>query len=313
MKTAESVAIGHPDKMCDQLSDAILDECLKQDPKSRTAIEVMGGHGIVTVTGELSTHAYVDIQETVKQVYRECGYTDEIGVATNIVMQSPEIAQGVDRGGAGDQGVMIGYATSETPELMPLEVMLSRKLARLMPSDGKSQVTTQDGKVTAIVTSVCGEFDYSILEKAVQTFPLAEGFLWHKNPNGPWHIGGFAADTGLTGRKLAVDNYGPEIPLGGGCFSGKDGTKVDRSGAYMARRIAADIVRKGAKEAKVKLAYAIGIPEPVMATSEIDGREENISGYDLRPQAIIELLDLRKPIFRETAKYGHFGNGLAWD
>jgi S-adenosylmethionine synthetase len=313
MKTAESVAIGHPDKVCDQISDAILDACLAADPKSRAAIETMGGHGIITITGELSTHAYVDIRDIARKIYRECGYADEIGVQTNIVMQSPEIAKGVDQGGAGDQGIMIGYATAETPELMPLEVMLSRKLTRLMPSDGKSQVTTENGKVTTVITSVCGEFDWTILEKIVKTFPLAHNFAWRKNPNGSWMIGGFNADTGLTGRKLAVDNYGPDIPLGGGCFSGKDATKVDRSGAYITRKIACDYVRKGATEVKAKVAYAIGVADPVMAVVEIDGKEEKVTGYDLHPQAIIDFLELRKPIFRETAKYGHFGNGFKWD
>lgn len=305
LKTAESVAIGHPDKVCDQISDAILDACLEQDPYSRVAIETMGGHGIITVTGELTTNAYVDMRKIAQEIYKECGYENPIGVQINVVEQSREIKLGVDNDGAGDQGIMVGYACAETNQFMPKEVIVARNLARLMGArDGKSQVTVEDGEVIKVLTSVCGDLDL--------TWPAYKG-EWLKNPNGEWTIGGFEADTGLTGRKLAVDNYGPNIPIGGGCFSGKDATKVDRSAAYMARKIAVDYVRKGANEVFVHLAYAIGVAEPVMAVATVDGKQEKITGYDLRPSAIIDFLDLRKPQFRETAKYGHFGNGFRWD
>lgn len=324
IKTAESVSIAHPDKVCDQISDAILDACLKQDSRTRSAIEVLGGHGIITVTGELTTSAQINIRKITQDVYKECGYSEKIGVTVNVVEQSPEIKQGVDNEGAGDQGIMVGYATNETPELLPLEVVLSRKLTKAMGArDGKAQVTVKDGKVISVLTSVCNA-DYSansplvkVVKKEIEP-RLAKGLklenVWLKNPNGEWNIGGFEADTGLTGRKLAVDNYGPNIPIGGGCFSGKDATKVDRSGAYIARKIAVDYLRKRkAKEVFVHIAYAIGVAEPLMAVVDIDGKQEEIKGYDLRPQAIIKYLDLRKPQYRETAKHGHFGNGFEWE
>lgn len=324
IKTAESVTISHPDKVCDQISDAILDACLIEDPNTRSAIEVLGGHGIITVTGELTTKAHINIRKIAQDVYRECGYNEPIGVTVNVVEQSPEISSGVDNEGAGDQGIMIGYATKETPEFLPLEVVLSRKLTKAMGAkDGKAQVTVEGGRVISILTSVCNA-DYSNGSPLVKTVKkeieplLAKGLklkdIWLKNPNGEWSIGGFNADTGLTGRKLAVDNYGPNIPLGGGCFSGKDATKVDRSGAYMARRIAVDYLKKrGAREVYVHIAYAIGVAEPLMSVVTIDGVQEKISGYDLRPRSIIKFLDLRKPQFKETAKYGHFGNLFSWD
>ena len=324
IRTAESVTPSHPDKVCDQISDAILDACLKDDPKSRVAVETMGGHGIISITGELTTSTYVNMRQIAQKVYGECGYDENIGVNVNVVEQSPEIAAGVDNEGAGDQGIMVGYATAETPEFLPLEVILSRHLTRAMgPRDGKSQVTVDGGKVVSFITSVCAPDAESekALEAAVEKHIapiLADGVdlkkAWLRNPNGRWDIGGFAADTGLTGRKLAVDNYGPSIPLGGGCFSGKDATKVDRSAAYMARRIAVDYLKKkGAKEVYVHVAYAIGVAEPQMAVVTVDGVQEKIEGYDLKPRAIIEFLDLRKPQFRETAKFGHFGNGFSWD
>lgn len=337
IRTAEAVSVSHPDKVCDQISDAVLDACLEQDPRTRAAIEVLGGHGIITVCGELTTSAKVNVREIAKRVYTECGYGEDVGIAVNVVEQSPEIARGVDADGAGDQGIMVGYATAETPELLPLEVVLARKLVRAMgAADGKAQVTVEDGGVTSVLTSICNA-DYSkgsavvkVAEKEIKPL-LAPGLklkdVWLQNPNGSWTVGGFAADTGLTGRKLAVDNYGPHIPVGGGCFSGKDATKVDRSGAYMARKVAVDYLKKrGAKEVFVHIAYAIGVAEPLMATvtlvdspTSLRGasrdayRQEPIRGYDLRPRAIIDFLDLRKPQFRETAKYGHFGNGFRWD
>jgi S-adenosylmethionine synthetase len=323
-KTAESVTPSHPDKVCDQISDAILDACLAVDPKARVAIETVGGHGLITITGELTTTAHIDAREVAYAAYRACGYKDDIAIVTNIVKQSPEIGQGVDADGAGDQGIMLGYATAETPERIPLELSLARILTQAMGlRDGKAQVTTQGGKVVKVLTSVCEHEDYddTALEAAVKKYitPLLHPSIksvedaWLRNPNGRWTIGGFTADTGLTGRKLAVDNYGPNIPVGGGCFSGKDATKVDRSAAYMARRIACDLLEaKGAKEVYVHLAYAIGVAEPLMAVATIDGVQEVVTGYDLRPRAIIDFLELRKPQFTETAKHGHFGNGFRW-
>jgi len=327
-KTAESVAIGHPDKVCDQISDMILDECLKQDPNTRAAIETMGGHGVINVCGELTTEAYVNAQDIVRDVYEKAGYDpNTIGILVNIVQQSPEIAGGVDVGGAGDQGIMIGYACNETPEFMPKEVMLARKLTMAIGQhDGKSQVTLdEEGNIKAIITSICAQagvdYDYILNRVTGELFEDIEAGelnkIWLQNPNGEWEIGGFEADTGLTGRKLAVDNYGPNIPLGGGAFSGKDATKVDRSAAYMARKIAVDYVNMGADEAFVKLAYAIGKAEPVMAVVAITDKTgttyEQIKGYDLTPAGIIDRLKLREPQFYETAKYGHFGRGFTWD
>ena len=321
-KTAESVSPGHPDKMCDQISDAFLDACLTEDPLSRVAIEVMGGHGIVTISGELTTNAYVDPQPIVRRI---CG--EGVGVMANIVKQSPEIAQGVDMGGAGDQGIMVGYATRETPTYMPLEYELARRLNQylhaLHPNDGKTQVTIDDGQLVAVVASWCG-IAQKKLEKEVHDFLKHEELLknmdisatkFHINPAGDWHIGGFTADTGLTGRKLAVDNYGPAIPLGGGAFSGKDPTKVDRSGAYKAREIAVKLLtEKGADEVLVQIAYAIGERHPVAAVAWIDGKAENLDILrdDLTPQGIITSLDLCRPIYEETARYGHFGRGYKW-
>jgi S-adenosylmethionine synthetase len=309
--------------VCDQISDAVLDACLEQDPHSRVAIEVLGGHGVITVTGELTTKANVNIRKIAQKVYKECGYNENIGVTVNVVEQSTEIGHGVDNEGAGDQGIMVGYATNETKEFLPLEFVLARKLTKAMGAkDGKAQVTVENGKVISVLTSVCNA-DYSNKSALVQVAKkeieplLAKGLklkdIWLQNPNGAWTIGGFDADTGLTGRKLAVDNYGPNIPLGGGCFSGKDSTKVDRSGAYIARRIAVDYLKKRkAQEVYVHIAYAIGVAEPTMAVVTIDGKQENITGYDLRPLSIINQLKLRKPQFRESAKYGHFGNGFLW-
>jgi S-adenosylmethionine synthetase len=324
--TTESVTRAHPDKVCDQISDAILDAWLEQDPFSRVAIEAMGSNGLIVVAGELTTNAKINAQALAQQVYWDCGYTDdEVKLITNINQQSPEIKKGVDNDGAGDQGVMVGYACRETEELMPLGVILSRKLTKAMGQyDGKAQVTIDNGKIINIITSVCGtdgERDKNLeliiqKELAVYFSPAINNLadIWLKNPNGSWEIGGFRADTGLTGRKLVIDNYGPNIPIGGGAFSGKDATKVDRSGAYMARKIAVDYINKtDAREVFVHIAYAIGVAEPVMAVATLDGKQEKIKNYDLRPQAIIEYLELRKPQFQQTAQYGHFGNGFKWD
>lgn len=322
--TAEAITRAHPDKVCDQISDSILDFCLEHDPLSRVGLETMGGHGKVVLMGEITTAApltetiYADIA---RRVYKENGYTDNIDIEVCVSQQSPEIGQGVDREGAGDQGIMVGYATSETPEMIPLETALARKLVRSMGlHDGKSQVTIEHGKVVNVVTSLCENGDLSdvTLDETFEEViaPLLAGpqkDIWMKNPNGKWKIGGFIADAGLTGRKIVADAYGPRVQVGGGAFSGKDATKVDRSAAYMARKIAVDHIKRGAKEATVFIAYAIGHPDPLSAVVRVDGKEENITGYDLRPRAIIEALDLRKPQFYPTAQYGHFGHGFTWD
>ena len=315
IRTAECITPKHPDKICDRISDAILDSCLKQDPNTRAAIETMGGHGIITVTGELTTSAFVDIPEIVKSVYGK-----DIGVQTNIVMQSPEIAQGVDTGGAGDQGIMVGYACIENSEMVPHEYYLARKLCESIyinhPYDGKTQVTILDDNSVNVVAS----FQNTSTEDL--TYHVRDFFTEHNytinslhcNPAGEWNLGGFDADTGLTGRKLAVDNYGPRIPLGGGAFSGKDSSKVDRSAAYMARRIATDYIRKyEAGEVYVTLAYAIGHDQPLQATALVDGKEITIDDYDLTPKGIVEFLGLKEPIFYETSKWGHMGKNFSWN
>lgn len=311
-KTAESVSPGHPDKICDQISDAILDAHLAEDPHARVAVDVAGGHGTVFITGEVTSKArHVDIPAIVQRL------AGDVELICRIAPQSPEIAQGVDTGGAGDQGIMIGYACDETPELLPLEFVLARKLNqhlyKIWPYDGKTQVTTDDKRIVTIVASFQHAPQARLLQevqKWLKQEPLAQAApnaTFHINPAGDWDSGGFDADAGLTGRKLAVDNYGPRIPIGGGAFSGKDPSKVDRSGAYMARKIATDyLTQRDAKEVLVFLAYAIGHPQPVEATVIVDGDREEISGYDLSPSGIIEYLDLRKPQFEERAVYGHF-------
>jgi S-adenosylmethionine synthetase len=320
MKTAEFVTPKHPDKMCDQISDAILDEALKQDPDSRVAIETMGGHGIITVTGEMTTKAYIDVRKIVTDFMGK-----EIGVQVNIVKQSPEIANGVDTGGAGDQGIMVGYAVNETENFMPLEYELARSLCRRIfehyPYDGKTQITIDDDMgVTAIVASFQNvpsdklriEIINWINEEGVK---VKMDCKMYPNPAGDWNQGGFDADTGLTGRKLMVDNYGPRFPIGGGAFSGKDSTKVDRSAAYMARHMAVYYLKHlGANQVVVKLAYAIGVAEPVMVVVEVNGKEIKINdGWDLTPKGIIKELGLKKPIFQKTAEWGHFGNKNIWN
>ena len=317
-RTAESVSPKHPDKLCDQISDAILDAYLAADPDARVAAETCGGHGVVFVTGEItSTASEVDIPAIVKRIAG-----DDIEVHTKVVKQSPEIAQGVDTGGAGDQGIMIGYACDETPEMLPREVVLSRRLNQFIyekyPFDGKTQVTiAPDNTIDSIVASFQNA-PHDDLEKTVRDFIAKEGLTgkleFHINPAGDWNQGGFDADTGLTGRKLIVDNYGPRVAIGGGCYSGKDPSKVDRSAAYMARRVAVDYLRKrGAHEVLVRLAYAIGYAEPLEKTVIIDGKPEEIEGYDLTPRGIIKYLDLKRPIYEVTARYGHYGEGFDWD
>ena len=316
-RTAESVSPKHPDKLCDQISDAILDAYLAQDPDSRVAAETCGGHGVVFVTGEITSKGDVDIPAIVKRIAG-----DDVEVHTKIVKQSPEIAQGVDTGGAGDQGIMIGYACDETPELLPLEVVLSRNLNEFIydkyPYDGKTQVTiAPDGTIDSIVASfqnVSKAELKEMVEKFIKDRKLKGKLELHLNPAGDWKQGGFDADTGLTGRKLIVDNYGPRIAIGGGCYSGKDASKVDRSAAYMARKIAVDYLKKRhAKEVLVRLAYAIGKAEPLEQTVIVDGKPEEIEGYDLTPRGIIKFLDLKRPIYEETARYGHYGHKFDWD
>jgi S-adenosylmethionine synthetase len=320
-KTAECVSAGHPDKVCDQISDAILDAYLKKDSDSRVAVETMGGHGKIYITGEVTSSAQIDASKIAKKVYKEIGYNDEVDVHTNIVQQSPDIALGVDTGGAGDQGIMVGYACSDNEAMIPKELYIARELLRELPKgfgpDAKSQVTlNENGDIDSIIISAQHKngADFTPLHELAKKYSPKRIFI---NPTGEFAVGGFAADTGVTGRKLAVDNYGPQVPLGGGAFSGKDSTKVDRSAAYMARRIAVDYLRKHkANEVLVKLAYSIGVAEPVMATALVDGKEINLlttKEYDLRPKEIINFLGLKKPIFLETARNGHFGNGYSWD
>lgn len=319
MKTAECVTPMHPDKLCDRISDAILDACLEQDPDSRVAIETMGGHGIITITGELTTKAYINAREIAQKIAGK-----QYGVQTNIVNQSPEIAQGVDIGGAGDQGIMVGYACNDNEDMIPQELYLARLLCKylfnLFPFDGKTQITLNDeNQIQTIVASFQNVSTWELknrVEDWARRHVRARDIDILCNPAGEWKQGGFEADTGVTGRKLIVDNYGPQIPIGGGAFSGKDATKVDRSAAYMARKLAVDLLKtKNAKEVIVKLAYAIGLSQPVMTNALVDGKRIALEGgfYDLTPKGIIDLLDLKKPQFEKTAQWGHFGNDFTWD
>jgi len=309
MFTSESVTEGHPDKLCDFIADSILDAYLAEDNKSRVAIELLGGHRKVFVSGEVTSTANVDIKEIVTRIVGE-----DYEIVSNVSKQSPEIARGVDTGGAGDQGIMMGYATSETENFMPKEYEFARSLCQTVykeyPFDGKTQVTIENGKVTAVVASFQNTKTKE-LEKLVRS--MIKSDLYLINPAGEWSLGGFDADSGLSGRKIVIDNYGPEIGVGGGSFSGKDPTKVDRSAAYMCRRIAVDLLKKHhAKQVRTKLAYAIGVKDPVMAIAEIDGKVTPIEGYDVTPQGIINLLKLDRPIYAETAKWGHFGHDFSW-
>lgn len=318
IRTAECVSPMHPDKICDRIADAILDAAVKEDPYTRSAIEVMGGHGIITITGEMTTHAYVNVRDIVNRIIMQ-----RIGVQANIVRQSPEISRGVEIGGAGDQGIMVGYACSDNDALIPQELFYARSLCRHIfneyPYDGKTQITLDDEKqITAVVASFQNTehetlFDLTEEWAEQNNLRLPQKALYF-NPAGDWEIGGFDADTGLTGRKLIIDNYGPRIPIGGGAYSGKDATKVDRSAAYMSRKIAVDLLRKHkANEVLVYLAYAIGVVQPVMAVASIDGTQTTIEGYDLSPKGIIDTLELDKPIFEKTAEWGHYGNGFNWE
>lgn len=343
--TVESVTASHPDKMCDQISDAILDAYLREDPHSRVAMETFGAHDILVIGGEVTSTAKVDARAIAQKIYSEdIGYTDPLTISTNIIQQSPDIAQGVDTGGAGDQGIMYGYATAETPEYLPKGVVLAHALAKrledlgrndpecswLRPigkAHGKTQVTIRDGKITSLLVSCQHAEDASqteienVLRKKLFE-PLVgdlSGIEVLVNPTGKFVVGGFVADTGLTGRKIMVDTYGGLIPHGGGAFSGKDSTKVDRSAAYMARFAAKNAVANGlGKECFVSVAYAIGRAEPLMVHAENEAGKDVSAWvrerFDFRPLAIIERLGLRRPIFLQTAAYGHFGKaGLPWE
>ncbi|GMQ95282.1 MAG: methionine adenosyltransferase [Patescibacteria group bacterium] len=337
--TMESVTAGHPDKVCDQISDAILDACLAEDPAARVAVEVCGSHGKLFIGGEVATAARVPYEEIARRVYRNIGYLEELSIMTHVAQQSPDIAQGVDTGGAGDQGIMYGYATDETPEYLPAGLVLAHALTRgleklrkentlpwLRP-DGKAQVTIEDGCVKTVLVSTQHAEDIShediwraLTEKLIEpTIGNLRNVEILVNPTGKFVQGGFAADAGLTGRKLMVDTYGGLIPHGGGAFSGKDPTKVDRSAAYMARFAAKNVVAGGyAHRCLVSVAYAIGHPEPLMVEA-ITETGESVAGlvkrnFDFRPARIILGLALRRPIYEDTARYGHFGKpNLPWE
>ena len=353
--TSESVSEGHPDKICDQISDAVLDAMLADDPYSRVACETYATTGMVLIGGEITTQTYIDLQSLVRDVIREIGYTeagmrfdaDAVAILNTINHQSPDIAMGVDKGGAGDQGMMFGYATTETPELMPAPIMYAHKLmkkltslrkeSRLMPylrPDAKSQVTIEYDefdkiqRVDTVVISAQHSPDVSqeqifedIIENVIkQVIPkewLDKDTKFYVNPTGRFEVGGPHGDTGLTGRKIIVDTYGGRAPHGGGSFSGKDPTKVDRSGAYAARHLAKNIVAAGlADECLIQISYAIGISQPVsiyIKTKNSNGINDSelakfiLENIDLSPRGIINRFDLRKPIYRQTAVYGHFG------
>ncbi|MDR0957739.1 MAG: methionine adenosyltransferase [Clostridiales bacterium] len=366
--TSESVTEGHPDKLCDQISDAVLDAMLSQDPYSRVACETFASTGMVFVMGEFSTNAYVDVESVVRKTVAEIGYNNPLfgfdsnacAVITSMKEQSPDIARGVDKSlearegeknedfetGAGDQGMMFGFACDETEDYMPMPIYLAHKLTKRLAEvrkngtipylrpDGKSQVTVEydeNGKPCAVKTVVIStQHDPSVTQEQIRsdiighvivpTIPaelISDNITYYVNPTGRFVYGGPQADTGLTGRKIIVDTYGGYARHGGGCFSGKDPTKVDRSGAYMTRYIAKNIVAAGlAKSCEIEVAYAIGVSTPVSVHVDTnktgvlpDAKIEEIikKHFDLRPAAIIKKLDLRRPIFKNTAAYGHFG------
>jgi len=362
MFTSESVTEGHPDKLADQISDAILDGILEGDPMGRVACETLVTTGLALVAGEITTSVYIEIPAIVRKTVEEVGYTrakygfdyDTIGVLTAIQSQSPDIAMGVDTGGAGDQGMMFGFACNETPELMPAPIMLAHKLARQLAAvrkngelsylrpDGKSQVTVEyDGFKPVRIDKVLMAAQHQpavpqstifedVVERVVKpTLPpemLDKNTKYLVNPTGSFAVGGPKGDTGLTGRKIIVDTYGGMARHGGGCFSGKDPTKVDRSAAYMMRYIAKNIVAAGlADRCELQIAYAIGERQPLSVNAMTFGTgkipEEKIvelitKYFDLTPGEIIRKLDLRKPIYRQTASYGHFGRtdlNVSWE
>ena len=360
--TSESVTEGHPDKLCDLVSDAILDGILTMDPNGRVACETLVSRGLVIVAGEISTQCHVDIPAVVRKTIKEVGYTDPAygfdyntcAVMTSIQEQSPDIQMGVDTGGAGDQGIMIGYASSDTPELMPMPIMLAHRLVRKLAEvrknrivrylrpDGKSQVTLEyiDGKPRRIDTLiVSAQHDPDVTEEQVREDVMDkvispvipeelrdERTKFYINPTGRFVIGGPQGDTGCTGRKIMVDTYGGYAHHGGGCFSGKDPTKVDRSASYMARFIAKNIVKAGlASKCEVQVTYAIGVAKPISLNIETFGTgkvpEEKLAKavlahFDLSPQGIIDQLALLRPVYKRTACYGHFGReeeGFTWE
>lgn len=359
--TSESVTEGHPDKIADQISDAILDAILTDDPHARVACETLVNTGLVMVAGEISTTTYVDIPKIARSVIEEIGYDDATygfdakacSVLTAIDEQSPDIAMGVDTGGAGDQGMMFGYACDETDVLMPLPITLAHRLTERLAAvrkdgtldflrpDGKAQVTVayEDGQPSHVHTVVLStqhdphvsqeEIKEAVLEHVIRPVCadwLREDTIFHINPTGQFIIGGPPGDCGLTGRKIIVDTYGGMGRHGGGCFSGKDPSKVDRSAAYAARYVAKNLVAAGfAKRCEVQLAYAIGVAKPVSVFVDTFGTgtktDEELAAlvqksYDLSPYGIIKLLDLQRPIYKKTAAYGHFGreiDGFTWE
>ncbi len=360
--TSESVTEGHPDKIADQISDAVLDEVMRQDPKGRVACETLVTTGLVVVAGEITTTAHIDYDELIRQTVKHVGYDDALfgfdsttcAVMCTIKRQSPDIAMGVDTGGAGDQGLMFGFACDETEELMPMPIQLAHRLTQRLSEvrkskkvdflrpDGKSQVTVEyrDGKpfrVDTIVISTQHSDTVSnddlrnavmehVIKPIVPSRMLDAKTKYHINPTGRFVIGGPMGDAGLTGRKIIVDTYGGYSRHGGGAFSGKDPSKVDRSACYMARYIAKNIVAAGlASRAEVQLAYAIGVAEPVSVMVDTFGTgtipEEKITelvrqNFSLTPKGIIETLDLRKPVYKQTAAFGHFGRtgeGFTWE